>query len=197
MLRGRTVHDVVRAIGRGGPSLVQVRGKGMRDADLLAAVREAVGAAHPMGMKVVVNDRPDVALLAGADGVHVGQEDLPPSEVRRLLPDAIVGLSVHTEAQVNAAADEPVDYVAYGPVFATWSASEPAGSGLERLGRAVAAAGVPLVVAGGVQDDALSSVLAAGVAGLAVLSAVMNAADPEAAAARLHERLARGSIPAA
>src|SRR5262245_15888948 len=101
MLAGRAVEDVVDALAQGGARLVQVRGKQASDRDLLEAARRALAAARRSGLALIVNDRPDVALLAAADGVHVGQDDLPPAECRRLLgASAIVGVSTHTSAQV-------------------------------------------------------------------------------------------------
>ena len=195
MLGGRAVSDLVRAIGRGGPTLLQLRGQGTGDPVFLRAVQEAVETARAMGMTVIVNDRADIAVMAGADGVHLGQEDVPPSEVRRLMPDAIVGLSTSTLEQVAAAAGEPVDYLSFGPVFSPFdTAARDRDEGLARLTAAVARAHVPVVASGDVDDEFLAPLVAAGAAGIAVLSAIMNADDPEAATARLHARLARGSI---
>jgi thiamine-phosphate pyrophosphorylase len=140
-----------------------------------------------------VNDRFDLALAAEADGVHLGQTDLPPGR----LPEAarerlLVGRSSHTEVQARAARDEPVDYVAFGPVFGTRSKHSPyQARGLELLARAAAiVAPLPLVAIGGIDADNAAQVAGAGAAGIAVVSAVAAAADPEAATRALVEALA-------
>jgi thiamine-phosphate pyrophosphorylase len=134
---------------------------------------------------VIVNDRADIAALSGADGVHVGQDDLPPALVRRLVGDgAIVGLSTHTPEQLIDACNAPVTYVAVGPVFATGTKAtgfDPIG--LERVRAAaatIAARGLPLVAIGGITLDTAPSVIAAGAMSVAVISDLLSTGDPEA-----------------
>lgn len=184
LLGARRCGAVVADLARGGARIVQIRAKGVSDRDLFALAQEALVAARESGVLLVVNDRPDVALMLGADGVHLGQDDLPPSEARRLLgAGAIVGLSTHTPAQLDAAAGEPVDYVAFGPVFptATKRDAEPA-VGLDRLRAARARTARPLVAIGGITTGNARETAAAGADGLAVISALLGAADLAAAA---------------
>jgi thiamine-phosphate pyrophosphorylase len=174
----------------GGATVVQLRLKQTADGAALALARWAVARAREAGALLFVNDRFDLALLAGADGVHLGQDDLAPEQVpadarTRLL----VGLSTHTEAQLEASRTRPIDYVAFGPVFGTGSKqSEYAPRGLPALRAAAAAAGRPLVAIGGISADNAGAVRAAGAAAAAVISAVADAPDPAAATRYLQSR---------
>jgi thiamine-phosphate pyrophosphorylase len=141
-----------------------------------------------------VNDRADIAALAGADGVHVGQDDLPPRHVRRVVGDrAIVGLSTHTLEQVDAALDAPISYLAIGPVFGTATKTtgyEPIG--LERVGSAAQRArarGLPLVAIGGITLARAAFVVEAGAASVAVIGDLLAGGDPEARVRAYLERL--------
>ena len=173
-----------RAACAGGAAVVQLRAKFAPDRETLGwaeAVRELTRRA---GALFVVNDRFDLALAAQADGVHLGQEDLPPERIPpRLRERLIVGRSTHTLPQVRAARAEPVDYVAFGPVFGTTSKDSPhAARGLELLREAAAAvAPLPLVAIGGIHAGNAAHAIAAGAAAVAVISAVAGAEDPEAA----------------
>jgi thiamine-phosphate pyrophosphorylase len=167
--------------------VVQVRAKDLSDGALLALAREAVAAARPLGALLLVNDRPDIALLAGAAGAHLGQEDLPPRDARKVLPaGAVLGLSTHEDRQVEAAAGEPLDYVAIGPVFATRTKPDAhAVVGLTGVRSARARTRLPLVAIGGITAENARAVIEAGADGVAVLSAVLAAVDVEAAVCRL------------
>lgn len=161
------------------PAILQLRAKLDLPRDVLALLRELGPRCAAAGTLLFANDRPDLAVLAGCDGVHVGQSDLSPADVRRFAPSLRVGLSTHDEGQVQAAIAERPFYVAYGPVFQTASKAdtEPV-VGLEGLARARAlcrAAGLPLVAIGGI--DALS---AGQVAAHAELVAVIGALIPPA-----------------
>src|SRR5262245_26595516 len=126
LLGTRTPGAVASTLLDGGVTLLQLRGKTATDARLVEAAREVLAVTRPRGAHLVINDRPDVALVVAADGVHVGQDDLGPREVRALVgPQLIVGVSTHDLPQVSAAADEPVDYVAFGPVFETRTKARP------------------------------------------------------------------------
>jgi thiamine-phosphate pyrophosphorylase len=149
---------------------------------------------------VVVNDRADIARLSGADGVHVGQEDLPPAAVRALVGDVSnVGLSTHTTGQVDAAVRQPVTYIAIGPVFGT--ATKATGYekvGLEMVGEAArraSARGLPLVAIGGITLENAISVLAAGAASVAVIGDLLAGGDPEARVRAFVEHLSRYERP--
>jgi thiamine-phosphate pyrophosphorylase len=174
----------------GGAAVVQLRCKHAGDGEALrlgAAIRARTRAA---GALFFVNDRFDLALALEADGVHLGQGDLPPARLpasarARLL----VGRSTHTEAELAAALGEDVDYVALGPVFGTQSKATPhAARGVERAAEAArAAAPLPLVAIGGIDAAGARALRRAGVAGIAVIGAVAGAADPLAAVRELRE----------
>jgi thiamine-phosphate pyrophosphorylase len=161
-----------------------LRAKSASSADLLTMASAVVALARPYGALVIVNDRADIARLADAHGVHVGQDDLPPAAVRAIVgAEAIVGLSTHTAEQVDRAVAEPVSYVAVGPVFGTATKA----TGYDRIGlemvadaaRRAAARGLPLVAIGGITLETAPSVLAAGAASVAVISDLLVTGDPE------------------
>ncbi|WP_432486874.1 thiamine phosphate synthase [Kineococcus sp. SYSU DK018] len=187
----RGVPAVVGEAVAGGVSAVQVRGKGASDRDLLALVRAVQDVLRGTGVPLVVNDAVDVALIAGADGVHLGQSDLPAQEVRRLVgPDVLVGLSVSSVEEVRAVPAGVVDHLGVGPVHATGTktdAAAPLGpDGVHAVVRA--AAGTPCVAIGGLHAGNLHELRGTGVAGFCVVSAVCAAPDPRAAAAGLRAR---------
>lgn len=186
----RGVPETVRAALRGGVTAVQVREPHATTAELCALSEAVQQVLAGTGVPLVINDRLDVALAVGADGVHLGQHDLAPHHARRLAgPDLVIGLSVSTEAEVaQAAALTPgvVDYLGVGPVMTTPTKPDAAPAlGLDRTAALVAASPLPCVAIGGISTANASAVRATGVAGLAVVSAVCSAADPEAAAAAL------------
>jgi len=168
--------DVLDAWLAAGVTFWQLRAKDVPGGVLLDLIDTAVERSHRVGARVIVNDRTDLALMAGADGVHVGQTDLPPAAVRRLSGDTfVVGLSTHTSEQVDAACLEPVSYVAIGPVFTTASkggATDPAVGidGVRSAAGHAAARSVPVVAIGGLTLETLPHVLAAGAASVAVIS---------------------------
>lgn len=173
-----------RAACAGGAAVVQLRAKHAHDRQRLAWAREIRALTRASGARFVVNDRFDLAVLAEADGVHLGQDDLPPASVPAMLRARLaVGFSTHTLEQARAACAEEVDYVAFGPVFGTESKqSEYSRRGLELLAEAVrVVAPRPLVAIGGIHAANLAEVAATGVAGAAVISAVAAASDPVAA----------------
>jgi thiamine-phosphate pyrophosphorylase len=205
LCRPRPVADVVRAAVAGGVTVVQVRDKTASRRELLELTR-AVQAAVPPSVPVVVNDAVDVALLAGADGVHVGQDDLPPDEVRALIgPDALLGFSVSSAEELAAALALPpgtVDLVGIGPVRGTPTkpdAGRPLGlDGVRELAATARAAGLVPVAIGGIDAATAADVAATGVDGVCVVSAICAAADPAAAARGLRDAVARGraAVPA-
>ena len=158
-----------------------MRAKHLASAAFLEHAESLVHAAGPYGASIIVNDRVDVALLAGAAGAHVGQEDLPPAAARRLLgPNAVIGYSTHTPAQIEAAVDEPVTYIAIGPVFGTATKDtgyEPVG--LERVTEAARiASGRPVVAIGGITLETAPHVIAAGASSVAVIGDLLTNGDP-------------------
>jgi thiamine-phosphate diphosphorylase len=187
-----------RAACAGGAAVVQLRAKHATDAETLAWATEIRRLTRARGVLFFVNDRFDLALAAAADGVHLGQHDLPPE---RLPPEArrrlLLGRSTHTAEQVEAARSEPVDYVAFGPVFATSSKdAEHPPRGLARLAAAVAASGGrPVVAIGGIDAANATEVRAAGAVAVAVISAVADADDPVAATRTLADALRGAASP--
>ncbi len=180
---GWSMTDLAAAYLSGGATLLQLRAKKAPSGWLLDVVTTIVALAHRANATVIVNDRADIARLSGADGVHVGQEDLAPASVRRIVgAEAIVGLSTHTAEQLEAAVHEPVNYVAIGPVFGTDTKMTGYGSlGLEAVRRAAARAGergVPLVAIGGVTLATAPEVIRAGASAVAVISDLVATGDP-------------------
>jgi thiamine-phosphate pyrophosphorylase len=175
---------------RGGVDVVQLRDKVLDARPLLDAARRAIAVCRDHGVPFVLNDRPDLALECGADGVHVGQDDAPPSLCRRILgPDAIVGFSTHAPAELDAAAGEPVDYVSAGPVSATPTKPGRPGTGLEYVSYAAEHAVVPFYVTGGASPDTVAAMAAAGAERFVVVRWLTEAADPESAARALRRAI--------
>jgi thiamine-phosphate pyrophosphorylase len=164
---------------RGGARLIQVRNKESGSAAMLALAERIVAAASPYGARVIVNDRADIARLAGAAGVHVGQDDLPPDAVRALLaPEAIVGVSTHTREQIDAALETSATYIAVGPVYGTRTKDTGYdATGLE-LVRYASGRGKPVVAIGGITLERAPDVIAAGATAVAVISDLL-AGRPE------------------
>ena len=177
------VTDLARSFFDGGARVVQLRAKLLASAPFLEQSECLVRLAEPYKATVIINDRVDIALLAGAAGAHVGQDDLPPAAARRLLgQDAVVGYSTHTVAQIEAAAREPVTYIAVGPVFGTATKEtgyEPVG--LDLVAEAARLAGrLPVVAIGGITLDTAPQVIAAGASSVAIISDLLVDDDPAA-----------------
>ncbi|ABA79822.1 thiamine phosphate synthase [Rhodobacter sphaeroides] len=181
------LEQLVAAAVRGGATLVQLRDKHRSDAELIPLARRLVAALDAQGVPLIVNDRIEVVLASGAAGLHVGQGDLGVAEARRRIgPDRLLGLSVEAPEHLEALPLGIVDYVGAGPVRATASKPDHAPPiGFEGLARLVAAAPVPAVAIGGLGAGDAHAVKAAGAAGMAIVSAIGAAADPEAAARAL------------
>lgn len=170
--------------GPGKAPLVQWRFKSLTDAEALAGARELREATRDLGVMLIINDRPDIARMVEADGVHLGQEDLDPEDARALLPGVLIGLSTHNRAQFEAALTKPVDYIAVGPVFETASKANPDPVvGLPFVAWARERTMKPIVAIGGITGTNAASVAQAGARGLAVISELMKAARPAEAAA--------------
>lgn len=182
--------DFLAACIRGGVDVVQLRDKVLEARPLLARARIAAEVCREAGVPFLLNDRPDLALEVGADGVHVGQDDAPPSLARRILgPGAIVGLSTHAPPEVDASIGEPVDYVSAGPVVPTPTKPGRPGTGADYIAYAVRTAGRPVFVTGGVTPDSVAPLLAAGARHVVVVRWLTEAADPEDAARALRAAL--------
>ncbi len=184
---GRSLEDVTLAAVRGGAGAVQLREKHASSREFLALAKALVSRLQPLGVPVIVNDRADIALAAGAAGLHVGQSDLPPEDARRLMgPDAIVGLSVETREELLDAERFDIDYVGLSPIFATPTKTDTLEPwGLDGLRWARAHSPLRLVAIGGVHGDNAADVVEAGAHSLAVVSEICSSPDPENAARRL------------
>ncbi len=176
------VETAERAV-QGGATVVQLRAPTWKKRALVECGRALHKALAAHGVPLIVNDHVDVALAIGAEGVHVGQHDMAPADVRALMGSkAIVGLSVSTLAECESAHHEPVDYLGVGPVWATTTKPDAAAAlGLEGLSKLLAAVRLPHVVIGGINAERLPSVKRAGAQGFAVVSAVCGKPSPEAA----------------
>jgi thiamine-phosphate pyrophosphorylase len=185
--------DVARAALAGGASIVQLRAPEWHKRAWLALARDLLPITRAHGVPLVINDHLDIALAAGADGVHVGQRDLPADVARRLLgPDALIGLSVSDarEVAVANALGDTIDYLGAGPVFATPTKTDAsAPCGIDGLAALAAQSRYPTVAIGGIQLHNAADVMRARPAGVAVVSAICRAADPRDAAARLREAI--------
>ena len=182
---------------RAGVGIVQLRMKHATRDEILREAREMRRVTAGTGTLFIVNDDPSIAAAAGADGVHVGQGDMSPREVRERFPGLrIVGLSTHNMAQVEASWGEPVDYIGVGPVYATPTKEIPDPTlGPELAGRMIAAAKVPAVAIGGINAGTVGPVLAAGARNFAVVRAVCGRSDPEAAIHELKNFLSSAETP--
>ncbi len=183
-LRGRTLTDVVLAAVQGGVTCVQLREKEMCTRDFVALACSIQALLQPFQVPLIINDRLDVALACGAQGVHLGQSDMPVMQARQLLPpEVFLGLSVESLDDVVRAADQPVDYLGVSPIYATPTKTDTAAPwGLAGLRQVRAATRLPLVAIGGIHLSNASEVLQAGADGLAVVSAICSADEPGAAA---------------
>ena len=182
--RGLDPIATLRAFLAGGARFLQLRAKNLGGAVWRDLATQAVALAHAAGARLVVNDRADLAVLAGADGVHVGQDDLGPVDVRRLVgADSLVGLSTHTTEQLARALEAPVSYVAIGPVFGTVTKQtgyDAVGLAMVRTAAEMAARrGLPLVAIGGITLDRARSVVDAGATSVAVIGDLLASGDPE------------------
>jgi len=184
---GRSLADAVEAALSGGVEAVQLREKDLSARELYSLALELRERTRRRGARLLVNDRVDVALAVGADGVHLGGGSLPVEQARRLLgPGRLIGVSTHHGSEIAAAAARGADFVTLGPVYPTPSKAvfgEPLG--VERLRRACASAPVPVFALGGIRADRVGEILAAGARGVALISGVLGAEDPAAAAAEI------------
>jgi len=181
--------SLLPSLAAAGVDGFQVRAKDLGGRDLMALTDRVIAAVRPEGAAVLVNDRLDVALATGADGVHLGQSDVTVSAARRIAPGLLLGSTCRTRADVEAAAREGADYAGFGPVFASGSkAGLPAPLG---PGAVADAAGIlPLVAIGGIDASSAPAVIRAGAHGVAVIGAIWRHPDPVLAAKELVAALA-------
>lgn len=186
---GRSTEDVVRLALEGGATTIQLREKDMSDRQLVAVASVVRDLTQKAGALFLVNDRVDIALAVDADGVHLGQDDIPPKVARRLLgKDKVIGVTVETAAEATAATEAGADYLGTGPVYSTGTkadAGSPYGPGV--IARIKAATHLPVVGVGGINHSNAGEVRRAGADGIAVVSAVVGAEDITRAARELRE----------
>jgi len=178
----------------GGCDLLQLRDREASDDELLAAAERFRDACDVHGALFVVNDRPEIALQAGADGVHVGQDDLPVDAVRRLVgPDVLIGLSTHAPEQFDAGLASAADYLSAGPIWETPTKAGRPGVGLDYIRYAASVATKPWFAIGGIDEHNIGEVVAAGARRAVVVRAIRDADDPAAVASALKSVLDRVS----
>jgi len=184
---GALPDDFLERALRGGVDIVQLRMKDAAAGEIVGVARRyrAICAAH--GAPLILNDRPDLVDEAGADGVHVGQDDMPVAQARAMIgPERLIGLSTHSPAQIDAAAAEPeIDYIGVGPVHTTPTKPGRPAVGLDLVRYAAVNAATAFFAIGGIDASNVEAVRAAGAARIAVVRAITDAADPEAAARAL------------
>lgn len=192
----RELSEVLHAAIAGGVQVVQLRDKQLADEELTAVAHAAQALCRQLGALFIVNDRPHVAVRAGADGVHVGQEDMDVAQARELVgPDMLIGLSTHAPGEIDAAVARDgrgapyVDYIGVGPVHATPTKPGRPAVGTELVSYASAHAHVPFFAIGGLDAENVEEVLAAGARRVCVLRAIACAPDPEQAARKLRARI--------
>jgi thiamine-phosphate pyrophosphorylase len=198
---GRTLLDIARAFMDGGATFIQLRAKQRSSAWMLDTADALVALGLQIDkredrIEIIINDRADIARLSGAAGVHVGQEDLSPEDVRPLVGgNAIIGLSTHSIAQLDDAVTRPIDYVAVGPVFGTGSKDTGYDAvGLRMVEEAAKRArprGLGVVAIGGITLDSAPDVIRAGATSVAVISDLLATGDPRARVSRYLDRLAQ------
>ncbi len=189
--RGRSHLEVVQEAIKGGASLIQFRDKEMTTRQLVETAKEIKGLTNKANIPFVINDRLDVALAVDADGLHVGQDDMPAALARRLLgPKKILGVSASTVAEAIQAEKDGADYVSASPVFSTPTKPDaPPPTGVEGLRAIVEAVDIPVIAIGGINVRNAKVVMEAGAVGVAVISAVVSAPDIAEAARRLREKV--------
>ncbi len=174
-LSGLSHAEQVARMSEGGATLVQLREKHLAPREFYREAEAALRVARANGVRLIINDRVDIALALRADGVHLGQDDLQPEAARRLLGErAIIGFSTHNVEQAREAARLPINYIAIGPIFATTSKDDPGPTlGLDGLRIArVSVKNIPVVAIGGITRNNARAVLSAGVDSLAVITAL-------------------------
>lgn len=183
----------IAAAVAGGVGMVQLREKTLADGALFEIALQCVRACRSLGVPFIVNDRIDIALACGADGVHVGQEDVPVKVVRKLVGEQrIIGLSTHTARQIDDASALDVDYIGVGPVHQTPTKEGRPAVGLELVRYAAKHAAQPFFAIGGLEPSNIADVVAAGARGVSILRWISRASDPQAAAQELLAELWAG-----
>lgn len=179
LISGLSHAEQVELLAAGGASMIQLREKRASPREFYQAALEAMSTARRLGVRIIINDRVDIAIAVNADGVHLGQDDLPPDRARLLLGESrIIGFSTHTLEQALAADLAPVDYVAIGPVFRTSTKERPDPVvGLETLSEIRRRISKPLVAIGGITFDSARATIRAGADSIAVISELLSGGD--------------------
>lgn len=185
-IKGRAAAEVLDQILRAGAKVLQLRCKALPASEFLDLARAARSATAHHGCRLIVNDRIDIAMACGADGVHLGQDDLPLQAGRKLLGGKLIGISTHDIEQARQAERDGADYIGFGPMFGTQTKETGYGArGIEMLGQVRAAVTIPIVAIGGVNETNVSQVWRAGANSAAIISYILGAADIGAKIARL------------
>lgn len=179
------LHELVPEIADAGVDVIQLREKEMEAGEVVRVGKPIAAACRAAGVPFIVNDRADVALTLDADGVHVGQDDLSAGAARQLMGDRIVGWSTHAPGEVDAAANQDIDYFAVGPVTETPTKPGRPAAGIELIRYAARVATKPWFAIGGIDLGLLPSVMEAGATRIVVVRAITEASDPIASVARL------------
>lgn len=188
--------EIAKKVLAGGAKIVQLRGKGLSSKELLADAREIRDLTKKAGAAFIVNDRADIALLSDADGVHLGQDDLPVSEARKILgAGKLIGISTHNIEQAMKAEQEGADYIGFGPVFGTTTkADAEEAKGLQALREIKNNVKIPVVAIGGINPENTANVISAGADAVAVISAIVKADDIEGATSGLLELIFSSAV---
>lgn len=188
----RDLADLAAAAIRGGADAIQLRDKTASSAQLIEEGKRLLPFTQAAGIPLIINDRVDVALSFGADGVHLGQEDLPIIEARRILgPTRLIGRSTHSLEQARRAEAEGADYIGLGPIFPTPTKPDYGSVGTALIGTVAQQVRLPIVCIGGIDEATIKQVVESGATCVAVVRAVCHAQDPEAAARHLKQQLSQ------
>ncbi len=190
-LNGRTLEEVVEQAIRGGVTMVQLREKGQSEEELLESARAVQAVCRKHGVPFIVNDSIELARKLGADGVHLGQSDVPEGDVRKLTEGLILGMSANTVESAQRAAQKGADYLGVGAVFGTTTKQDARHLSPEKLREIAASVTVPVVAIGGIDAENVLQLSGCGVEGAAVVSAIFAQADPEQAAREMREKVER------
>src|SRR5712692_10607177 len=176
--KGRAANDILRELLEGGVKVLQLRAKALSPRDFLQLARETRTLTRPHGCRFIVNDRVDIALACDADGVHLGQDDLPLHAARTLMGEKIIGISTHDIEQATEAEHGGADYIGFGPMFGTTTkATGYTARGLEMLRQVRAAVTIPIVAIGGITESNVKDVWQAGADSAAIISDILSADD--------------------
>ena len=185
---GRNVCDIVADIASGGAKIIQIREKNLPDSTVFDLVKKCRTITDKFNMLLIVDDRVDIAMAAGADGVHLGQDDFPLAEAKKLAPEMLFGISTHNAAEISTALAGNCGYLNIGPMFPTHTKSVACGAlGLERIGELKTQVTCPFSVMGGIKEHHLPLLVSKGFKHIAMVTEITQAADVKAKVERLRE----------